>query len=179
MNSMAPTKIMFIRHGEKPPDAGGPPFGFDIDGNRDSHSLIARGWARTGALVAFFASPHAPIETPNYVFAATPDTAHASPHGQRPSETVVPLCEVRGYSADLTYAVGQETALAGAIAGQTGVVLVSWEHHAITGIVRALLNDASWPNQWPDRFDLVWLLVPSGTSYTFSEANQHLLSGDQ
>jgi hypothetical protein len=176
---VAPTKIMFIRHGEKPPDGGGPPFGFDINGNSDKRSLIARGWARAGALVAFFTAPHAPIEAPDYVFAATPDTAHASPHGQRPSETVVPLCEVRGSSADLTYAVGQEAALAGAIAGQNGVVLVCWEHHAITDIVRALLSDPSWPNQWPDRFDVVWLLVPNGASYAFSETNQHLLAGDQ
>lgn len=170
---------MFIRHGEKPPDAGGPPFGFDINGNADPHSLIATGWARAGALVSFFTAPKAPIVAPDYVFAAAPDITHHSPHGQRPSETVAPLCALRGSPADLTYAVGQEAALATAIAAQNGVVLVCWEHHAITDIVRAILNDPTWPQQWPDRFDLVWILDSAGASYAFSTANQHLLAGDQ
>jgi hypothetical protein len=169
---------MFIRHGEKPPDAGGQPFGFDLNGDSDTHSLIARGWSRAGALVAFFMSPAAPIEVPDYVFAATPDTAHKSPHGQRPSQTVVPLSDFRGVPADLTYGVGQEPALAAAIANQNGVVLVCWEHHAITDIVRGIIGDPAWPNQWPDRFDLVWLLEKSGITYNFSSANQHLLAGD-
>ena len=175
---MAPTKIMFIRHGEKPPDAGGPPFGFDVNGNPDTHSLTARGWTRAGALVTFFSSPHPPIEAPNVVFAAAPNTAHANPHGQRPSETIAPLCAFQNIAPDLTYSVGAEAQLASTILVQGGVVLVSWEHHAITEIVAAILGP-TFTTQWPDRFDLVWLLTQNGASYDFSTAFQHLLSGDQ
>jgi hypothetical protein len=176
---MPPTKVMFIRHAEKPPDAGGPPFGFDVDGNSDSHSLIARGWSRAGALVAFFTSPHPPIEKPDYVFAAAPDTSHASPHGQRPSQTVAPLCDVLGTQANQTYRVGHEAHLATAIKAESGVVLVSWEHHAITSIVQRLLDDPAFATQWPNRFDLVWLFTANAATYDFATANQHLLSVDQ
>jgi len=82
-------------------------------------------------------------------------------------------------AADLTYHVRQETELAAAIEAQNGVVLVSWEHHAITGIVQSLLGDPAFATQWPDRFDLVWLFAANGATYDFSTANQHLLFGDE
>jgi hypothetical protein len=113
------------------------------------------------------------------VGAAAPDTAHASRHGQRTSQTVAPLCAVLGMAADLTYHVRQETELAAAIEAQNGVVLVSWEHHAITGIVQSLLGNPAFAAQWPDRFDLVWLFAANGATYDFSTANQHLLFGDE
>jgi hypothetical protein len=176
---MPPTKVIFIRHAEKQPDTGGPPFGFDVNGNSDSHSLIARGWSRAGALVAFFTSPRPPIEKPDYVFAAAPDMSHHSLHGQRPSQTVAPLCEVLGTPANQTYRVGQESQLATAIKAEGGVVLVCWEHHTITSIVQGLLDNPTFATQWPDRFDLVWLFTANAWTYDFATANQHLLSGDQ
>lgn len=168
---------MFIRHGEKP-GPGIAANGVTPDGVADAHSLLVRGWTRAGALVAFFMAPTGPIETPDKVFAATPDAAHGSPHGQRPSQTVLPLCDFRGKPADLSRAVGDEALLATDLLAEDRVVLVSWEHHAIRDIVRAVLGDPAWPNDWPDCFDLVWILTKNGATYAFSTLNQHLLAGD-
>jgi hypothetical protein len=60
-----PDIIYIIRHGEKPadppsgapgqtPPAPGPPFGVDVQGSQNPHSLLPRGWQRSGALIALF-----------------------------------------------------------------------------------------------------------------------------
>jgi hypothetical protein len=57
--------IYIIRHGEKPadPPPAGPgqsppapdaPFGVDYQGNQDPHSLLPRGWQRSGTLAVLF-----------------------------------------------------------------------------------------------------------------------------
>jgi hypothetical protein len=79
-NAIAPPgAIYIIRHGEKPddppavahghaPPSPAPPFGVDFQGNQDPHSLLPRGWQRSGALVALFApalgAPQAGLQTP-------------------------------------------------------------------------------------------------------------------
>lgn len=173
---MPPSKIMFIRHGEKP-EVGVAAEGVTTDGVDDDHSLIVRGWTRAGALIAYFSSNHGDISIPDYVFAATPDTSHKSLHGQRPSQTIQPLCAFRGPAADETYAVGQEVALANAIDARNDIVLVCWEHHAISDIVKEKIDPTFTPT-WPNRFDLVWIFTHNGSSYDFTTANQHLLSDD-
>ena len=56
-----PALIYVIRHGEKPADPPtptappSPPFGVDINGNQSIHSLLPRGWQRSGALAVLFA----------------------------------------------------------------------------------------------------------------------------
>ena len=59
-----PDVIYIIRHGEKPADPppqapGGPspsppPFGVNDQGIQDAHSLLPRGWLRSGALTVLF-----------------------------------------------------------------------------------------------------------------------------
>ena len=51
---MSTSKIMIIRHAEKPPDSGGP-FGVTAGGEKDAESLIIQGWQRAGALACLFA----------------------------------------------------------------------------------------------------------------------------
>ena len=58
-SSALPQQIYVIRHGEKPADpsptsAPGPPFGVDVNGNQNAHSLLPRGWQRSGALAGLF-----------------------------------------------------------------------------------------------------------------------------
>src|SRR5208282_5250934 len=69
---MAPTKIMIIRHAEKPDQNGGV-LGIDEAGRPDPNQLSVRGWQRTGALVPFFASAgqedREAIATPSAIFA--------------------------------------------------------------------------------------------------------------
>src|ERR1035438_9555441 len=51
-----PTKIMIIRHAEKPPKKGGVPLDVQENGEPgNGKSLIVSGWQRAGALNAFFA----------------------------------------------------------------------------------------------------------------------------
>src|ERR1700710_1727263 len=49
---MPPTKVMIIRHAEKPGDGRD---GIGPDGKPDTESLTVPGWRRSGALVRFFA----------------------------------------------------------------------------------------------------------------------------
>jgi hypothetical protein len=44
---MAASKIMVIRHAEKPDDAG-TISGIDVNGNQDREELTVRGWQRAG-----------------------------------------------------------------------------------------------------------------------------------
>ena len=71
-NGNAPPSIIYIiRHGEKPadppatapgqaPPALAPPFGVDFQGNQNPHSLLPRGWQRSGALTVLF-DPAGPL----------------------------------------------------------------------------------------------------------------------
>jgi hypothetical protein len=49
---MAATKIMIVRHAERPPDDGSID-GVSQSGAKDPKDLIVRGWQRAGALFAF------------------------------------------------------------------------------------------------------------------------------
>jgi len=94
---MTASKIMVIRHAEKPGDAG-TVFGVSAEGNQNPEALIVRGWQRAGALATFFAPQDGHfrgerIETPDVVFAGR--VAH---HGKSlsPQYTVGPLAEPIG-----------------------------------------------------------------------------------
>ena len=183
---MNPTKIMMIRHAEKPHVGG--PNGVAADGTQDEHSLIVQGWQRAGALVAFFAPAngilqHTAIATPKYIFAANGETTAKS---VRSKETVTPLASKLADKAEtnFNFGAGQETQVAAALLQCNGVVLIVWEHHNIPTITSHFPispnNKMSVP-LWPDdRFDLVWVfdLDPSGGGYLFSQVPQVLLAGD-
>jgi hypothetical protein len=178
---------MLIRHGEKEPDLGPPPYGVNEDGVLDPHSLSPRGWQRAGALVRFFDDAWARgIKRPDAVYASKVGSTvlmadgHDISQSLRPQQTVTPLVEQinvkRGVQTPC--AVGEEDALAKALAAEKGVVLVAWEHHHIPIIAQAFTKDA--PASWPgSRYDLVWVLTrkKDGT-YAFKEVAQELLSGD-
>lgn len=175
--------IMIIRHGEKPKESGKkPPFGITEDGEQNDHALLVRGWQRAGALVTLFAPEGGKVREglrrPDAVYAAGP---HPGAKGLRPSETVAPVAAKLGVRTNVTYRTGDEKALAKELAGRHGCTLVSWEHNAITEIVKGLGGEVrpSPPKNWPDaRFDLVWVLVRSGSGWTFTQVPQLLLAGD-
>ncbi len=123
---MSPTKIMFIRHAEKPTPDGAP--GVAPDGAPDPKSLSQTGWERAKKLVAFFGQPRAKdIEKPWVVFAAAPDAG-----SKRPCETVLPLAQAlwpgpeRSQSFNFAMPKEDVQALAEAVTAASGVVLVSW-----------------------------------------------------
>jgi broad specificity phosphatase PhoE len=186
---MAPRKLMLIRHGEKEPDKGGPPFGVNADGEQDKHSLSPRGWQRAGALVPFFCQAWAPhVETPDAIYASRVGEEPLVVKGNdvskslRPQQTVTPLADALDLPDGLQtpYAVGEESQLAQTIYDtEDGVVLVAWEHNHIPPIAQAFCADA--PDSWPDeRFDDVWILTPSGDNgYALEQVPQSLLCGDR
>jgi broad specificity phosphatase PhoE len=175
---MPATRIMLIRHAEKPDDKDG---GVDPKGNPDKHDLIVRGWERAGALVQFFANPrdpNGPIKPPATIFATEPGTGSES---ERPLHTVTPLAKFLGIDINSDIAEGAEQDLVDQAAASDGVVLIAWHHEKIPAIANLILQDQSAPQKWPgDRFDVVWIFTRAAANapWTFSQAPQLLLSGD-
>jgi broad specificity phosphatase PhoE len=175
---MPATKIMLIRHAEKPDDKDG---GVDQKGNADKRDLIVRGWQRAGALVQFFANPrdpNGPIKRPATMFATEPATGSES---KRPLHTVTPLAKFLNLNINSTIAEGSEDALVKAAIAANGVLLIAWHHEKIPAIANLILQNQSAPQKWPgDRFDVVWIFSRAAASdpWTFSQAPQLLLSGD-
>jgi hypothetical protein len=196
-----PRLIFIIRHGEKPPDPPAPgvgdqatasdgPVGVDVDGNPNPHSLVPRGWQRSGALAVLFAPAAGPLRpglavpdqllTPSYG-----DVTKTAAH--RTYQTILGLSGWSGVPIDSPYAEDEDKALARAIVeGSSGTVLVCWEHHHIPDITRAIPTTAGTviPRKWPgDRFDVIWsfTLVDGDFNpprYHFGQIPQQLLAGD-
>lgn len=189
-----PTRIMIIRHGEKPPKHPDQTSPIDVqeDGQPgNGKSLIIPGWQRAGALNAFFAPYGSPpanpkISKPDYIYAASPRA-----ESQRPSETVTPLAAWLGYQQgserfNITYSIGsQEAQMVAGVLALNGTVLICWEHHNIMPNIMGAIdnqipitNYASIPQAFPDVFYLVWVLDLKGGKYTWSSVNQNLMAGD-
>jgi hypothetical protein len=178
MTVMPATRIMLIRHAEKPDDTDG---GVDPKGKPDKHDLVVRGWQRAGALVQFFANPrdpNGPVKRPATIFATEPNPGNES---KRPLHTVTPLKQLLGITIDNTIPVGSEQELVDKATARDGVVLISWHHEKIPAIANLILQNKSAPQKWPDdRFDVVWIFTRAAANapWTFSQAPQLLLSGD-
>src|SRR6185503_21237527 len=88
------TKIMLIRHAEKPAKDS-TPFGVTAKGERSKESLEVRGWQRTGALANLLAPTngrpqHISLAKPQFLYASKPLRRRGS---RRPFETLVPLAQ--------------------------------------------------------------------------------------
>jgi hypothetical protein len=197
----APPEIIYIvRHGEKPadPPVVGPgqsppapvaPFGVDDQGIQDPHSLLPRGWQRSGALAVLFDPAlgvlPAGLRTPAILLSPSyGDPAKTAAH--RTYQTIQGLSDRLGVQIVSAFPEGQEPQLADSVVSNySGVVLICWEHHHIPTLASSLptIPETVIPQTWSgDRFDVIWAftLVPGGTSaqYTFSQVPQQLLSGD-
>jgi hypothetical protein len=179
---MTASKIMVIRHAEKPDDAG-TVFGVTVEGDQDPEELTVLGWQRAGALATFFAPPDdhfrdQRIEKPLAIFAS-----RAAPHSKslRPQHTVEPLAELIGQERlRLDFAEGEEQQLVAAAIAVDGVALISWHHETIPAIKDLLLGDRSPPRKWDkERFDLVWVFTRTAASWRFEQVPQLLLAGDK
>jgi hypothetical protein len=189
---MGATKIMVIRHAERPGSYNGVSYsGVDnvgsVSGDAGKKHLVTLGCERAGALVGLFAPPHGPktpLATPQFLFASDPaaqpdDVAGDEGPSQRPCETLTALAARLGKTVDKShrkrhYAKMVEEALA-----CNGVVLIAWQHEDIAlttktrdpGISQEILTQTGTagtlgvPPTWPGaRYDLVFVFDrPSGT----------------
>ena len=177
---MPTTKIMVIRHAEKP---NGEP-GVMPDGSENPVALTATGWKRAEALVGLFApadgqftDPH--LATPQTIFASN---ASGSDESLRPQQTITPLAKALKLAINTDYTKGGEGDLVEAAIKVGGVVLIAWQHEDIPVIAGDVLGgDDCVPQHWPGhRFDLVWVLDrPNvGDKWNFNQVPQLLLPGD-
>ena len=182
-----PEVIYIIRHAEKPLKP--PSSGVDYQGGQNEHSLLPRGWQRSGALAALFHPEFGPVRpglrTPTTLVA--PSWGH--PHktaAHRSYQTIQGLSEHLGLPITSPFAEGQEEKLADSLVrDHSGVVLICWEHKHIPVIASALPVTAGTaiPGKWPgDRYDVIWSFTRVAESdpvrYTFDQIPQLLLAGD-
>lgn len=178
---MEPTRILFIRHAEKPGAAFGK--GVDAEGNPDEESLAVRGWQRAGALARFFSAgkdERLGDVRPESVFA--PGLGPGS-QSKRPMQTVDPLVALLRESSPvkhvLTHLKDDGAALMADVLTQTGVVLISWEHKVLPTLFSHIPGAPPVPAAWPeDRYDVIWLLDRRAHGWAFSQHPQLLLAGD-
>jgi hypothetical protein len=182
-----PEVIYIIRHAEKPLK---PPLsGVDFTGGQNEHSLLPRGWQRSGAIAALFHPEFGPmragLRTPTALIA--PSWGHpGKTAAHRSYQTIQGLSEQLALPIASEFAQGQEGHLADhLVRSGSGVVLICWEHHHIPVIASALpVADATAiPRKWPgDRYDVIWSFTllpgPGPVQYTFGQTPQLLLAGD-
>jgi hypothetical protein len=178
--------ILIIRHAEKPGESWPGP-GLMPDGVLDKKSLVIRGWQRAGSWSSLFGAGLGGLDypAPALIYAADPNAANGDEPSQRPFETVLPLAARLGLTPDTAFALGQEAQFATAVVGQTGVVLVAWEHKAIARALLPAIADgqalAGMPRKWDGaRFDVVLRFdrAAPGAPWSFRQLCPCLLSGD-
>jgi hypothetical protein len=184
---MSALTIMLVRHAEKP---GGewPGPGLTTEGMPDKKSLVIRGWQRSGAWAALFGAGLASGDypAPSAIYAAKPEDDNGDNNAsKRPYETIIPLGRRLHIKPVVDFAKGEEQDLAANLSGQTGVVLVSWEHKAIVkNLLPALFGEqkiSDVPSKWDDaRFDVVLRLdrAAPNAPWFFRQLFPRLLSGD-
>jgi hypothetical protein len=183
--SHPPEVIYIIRHGEKPQDAE-PKHpeahsGVDFRGRQNEHSLLPRGWQRSGALAALFDRSRG-LRLPGTLI--SPSYGHGSKTADhRTHQTIRGLSDRIGVEITSDFAKGQEQQLAAALLDSgPGAVLICWEHGHIPALASALplVVGTVVPKAWPDdRYDVIWTFTLTGDAqYTFGQVPQLLLSGD-
>jgi hypothetical protein len=185
--TVSPEVIYVIRHAEKPLK---PPLsGVDFAGGQNEHSLLPRGWQRSGALAALFHPDFGPmragLRTPTVLVA--PSWGHpGKTAAHRSYQTIQGLSDRLGVPITADFAQGQEQELADSLVSSgSGVVLICWEHDHIPVIAAALpvVDGTVIPRKWPgDRYDVLWTFTlvpgPGPARYAFGQVPQQLLAGD-
>lgn len=190
---MGATKIMVIRHAEKPGNYNGRQYegvdaAGDACGGSGSEHLVSLGWERAGGLVTLFAPPWGPkgptLATPQFLFASNPSDSEgggASSGGdgpsQRPYETLTAVAAALGsggtaMSIDQNFAKKDYKGMVAAAVNCAGVVLISWQHEDIPwvdkkgkpGISQHILTETGTAGK-PFKIPLSWPSGPQGARY--------------
>lgn len=181
---MGATRIMVLRHAEKPGTYGGTQYDGvnltgDIAGADGSKHLIVTGWQRAGALVTLFAPPWGPkagLDTPAHLFASDPESdggqADDAGPSQRPYETLTALAARLNLSTDTHYKKSHYDKMVAKALAKDGAVLIAWQHEDIAlqtksgqpGISQSILTQTQTP---AGKFDIpkTWPSGPQGARY--------------
>jgi hypothetical protein len=188
--SAPPEAVYIIRHGEKPQDLvprhPAAHSGVDFLGNQNEHSLLPRGWQRSGALAALFDPVHGPLRAGLRVprMLISPSYGHPGKTADhRTYQTIRGLSDRLGVEITADFAKGQEPQLATVVlTSGTGAVLICWEHGRIPALASALplARGTVIPKSWPeDRYDVIWTFTLNADArYAFGQVPQLLLAGD-
>ena len=114
--TVPPEVIYIIRHAEKPLKP--PASGVNFEGSQNEHSLLPRGWQRSGALAALFHPDFGPLRaglrTPTVLVA--PSWGHpGKTAAHRSYQTNQGLSEQLGLPIESEFAQGQEQQLVGSL----------------------------------------------------------------
>jgi hypothetical protein len=188
--SAPPEAVYIIRHGEKPQEPAPKHLdahsGVDFLGNQNEHSLLPRGWQRSGALAALFDPEHGPLRAGLRVPRMLISPSYGHPRktaDHRTHQTIRGVSDRLGVAITADFAKGQEPQLAGAVLSSgPGAVLICWEHGHIPALASALplVNGTVIPKSWPDdRYDVIWTFtLTADDRYAFGQVPQLLLAGD-
>ena len=185
-----PDVIYIIRHGERPEEptprrAAPARRGVDFHGNQNEHSLLPRGWQRSGALAALFDPSQGPLRAglrvPRMLISPSyGDSVKTAEH--RTHQTIRGISDRLGIAIATDFAKGHEEQLAAELKKSgPGAVLICWDHAHIPTLASALplVHGTVIPKTWPeDRFDVIWAFTLSDDEYSFGQVPQLLLSGD-
>lgn len=146
---MGATKIMIIRHAEKPGTYGNEKYrGITAKGKENPESLVTLGWERAGGIAnLFFPSnlqfQNAALAVPDVIFAADPtEKAKVKPDGKskddepsrRPYQTISALSakmQLPASKLDLSFRKNDFPAMVTSALALSGTVLISWQHQDI------------------------------------------------
>lgn len=177
------TKIMLLRHAEKPAKDNAP-FGVNRKGMRSKEALTVRGWQRAGALTNLFAPAHGQFQdpslaTPQFLYASKPVLRRGS---RRSLQTLTPLGEKLAIKINADFERAEFVRMLADVFSRNGVVLICWQREYIPEIASLILgNRTVAPPDWPeDRYDMIWVfdLDRSSSMYRFNQVPQELLGGD-
>jgi len=176
------TKIMLIRHAEKPAKDSDP-YGVTAKGERSKESLEVRGWQRAGALANLLVPAnrrfqHASLAKPQFLFASKPLRRRGS---RRPIETITPLAQKLAIKINSDHQRSDFEDMLEEALSCKGVVLICWQREYIPQIASHILGNKKFSLNWPDDcFDMIWVfdLIRSSSKYRFTQVPQKLLAGD-
>lgn len=132
-------KIVFVRHGEK-----------EADGDNLNCQGLNRAMQLPKVLVAKFG---APVK----VYAPSINSKKSTGHA-RMFQTATPLAVKYGLKINTQYDVQDYDALAQNLKGQSGTIVIVWEHKAMDNILKALgvkMHGMKWGD---DDFDSIWIV---------------------
>ncbi len=190
---MGPTKIMIIRHAEKPGTYGGQEYsGNNAFGDSDAESLVSFGWQRAGGIANLFYPSSGQFQNPDlaapdFIYASNPATVGKKEPSQRPYQTIAALAAKMNITPNTSFdksAFKHSDGMVADVLTQSTdkascVVLISWQHEDILpkaagdeSIVHELVKRTESQaleglprGAWPgSRYDMVFVFDrPSGT----------------